>query len=726
MAVLPFIAKLIMSCGLLYGYYHLFLRNKRFHHYNRFYLLAVALFSLIIPFINIPVNLFWGNQQHSTLIKTLKVINANGWEEPVTIYARQNQWSRWLNMQNGLYFIYIAGALTGFIILFRSVAWIKHLKRKYPYEIIDQLKIYSTTEPGTPFSFFKSIFWDNKISLEDNRGQQIFRHEMFHVKEKHSTDVLLMEILCCIGWFNPFFHLIKKEIKAIHEFLADEYAISANNRYEYAELLVSHAITQKTLTVANPFFHNQIKRRITMITQSNLIRRSGYISRIMALPLLFLLVSAFAVKLTGKSSGNSITRYASRKMTVVIDAGHGGKFAGANNGEKLNEKDITLSIAQKIKELSAGYNVNIILTRNSDQLVGNAANLREDLDNRIEIANNAKSDLFVSIHVNAFIKENASLSGFDAYVSGKKETEKARQLASAILTSLKNVYAINEVIQQREVGVQVLDKTNCPSVIIECGYITNAKDVAFITDAANQEKVARKILEGIVQYQQSNSKDFTFNTASQLNQNRMLTSAELEKLLVEKKVNRFEAIIKNDIVVLKYGKDNGDSIFISKQEFESYSGKLKSDPVNSGNKIFKRVVTSPEIVDNNSYENTINENLFASRSDRLLVQDTFTKVETEAQYPGGTTAWRAYLFKTLKYPQEAQDKEVKGTVIVQFIVDEQGKISNVKAISGPALLRAESIRMIKESGTWIAAMNNGKKVKAYKRQPITYQLEVQN
>ena len=91
MATLSFIAKLVISSGLLYGYYHLFLRNKRFHRYNRFYLLAIPLISLVIPFIHIPVNLFGGNGQHSTIIQTLKVINA-GWEEPVIIYASQSNW----------------------------------------------------------------------------------------------------------------------------------------------------------------------------------------------------------------------------------------------------------------------------------------------------------------------------------------------------------------------------------------------------------------------------------------------------------------------------------------------------------------------------------------------------------------------------------------------------------------------------------------------------------
>ena len=103
----------------------------------------------------------------------------------------------------------------------------------------------------------------------------------------------------------------------------------------------------------------------------------------------------------------------------------------------------------------------------------------------------------------------------------------------------------------------------------------------------------------------------------------------------------------------------------------------------------------------------------------------FTKVENEAEYPGGQQGWRNYLFKTLRYPQVAIDKEIQGTVVVQFIVDTNGNISDIKALGGPKQLQAESIRVIKESGNWISAVQNGKKVKSYKKQPITYKMEIQ-
>jgi len=97
-------------------------------------------------------------------------------------------------------------------------------------------------------------------------------------------------------------------------------------------------------------------------------------------------------------------------------------------------------------------------------------------------------------------------------------------------------------------------------------------------------------------------------------------------------------------------------------------------------------------------------------------------VEIESEFPGGVAAWSRFLHKNLNYPQDAINNEIEGQVMVQFIVDEQGNVSNVQAISGPDKggLREEAVRVIKKSGSWTAAIQNGRKVKSYKRQPITF------
>jgi len=103
----------------------------------------------------------------------------------------------------------------------------------------------------------------------------------------------------------------------------------------------------------------------------------------------------------------------------------------------------------------------------------------------------------------------------------------------------------------------------------------------------------------------------------------------------------------------------------------------------------------------------------------------YRTVEIESLYPGGTPAWQRLMHKNFHVPDEAIDNNISGTVIVQFIVDKEGNVSDVQAISGPELLQKEAVRVIKLSGKWIPAIQNGRKVNSYKRQPITVQLENQ-
>jgi len=100
-------------------------------------------------------------------------------------------------------------------------------------------------------------------------------------------------------------------------------------------------------------------------------------------------------------------------------------------------------------------------------------------------------------------------------------------------------------------------------------------------------------------------------------------------------------------------------------------------------------------------------------------------VEIESKYPGGIPAWSAFLYRKLVYPQQAIDDGKQGTVIVRFIVDKEGNVSDVEALSGPEELRASAVSVIKKSGRWEPAIQNGRKVKSYKSQPITFKLNDQ-
>ena len=225
-----------------------------------------------------------------------------------------------------------------------------------PVEQFDRIQFVNTSEPGTPFSFFCWLFWNKKIELQSEKGEQIFRHELFHIKQKHSWDIMYLELLTVLLWINPFFHLIKKEVKAIHEFLADQFAVKENQQWEYAELLLMQVLNTKQQLV-NPFFHNQIKRRIAMITTSKKPSHQ-YLRKMMVLPVAAIVIGLFAFSYQSKK--DSKLSATDKSFTVVIDAGHGGTDARAVAADGITEKDIVLAIAQKIKSLNEDANINIL------------------------------------------------------------------------------------------------------------------------------------------------------------------------------------------------------------------------------------------------------------------------------------------------------------------------------------------------------------------------------
>jgi periplasmic protein TonB len=128
-------------------------------------------------------------------------------------------------------------------------------------------------------------------------------------------------------------------------------------------------------------------------------------------------------------------------------------------------------------------------------------------------------------------------------------------------------------------------------------------------------------------------------------------------------------------------------------------------------------ITAPPVSDN--------KGVVEAPKDNTDYDKTFTKVEIESDYPGGTAAWIRYLTKNLHYPDEAANAEIQGAVVVQFIVDKEGNVSEVEAVSGPNELRDEAVRVVKKSGKWTPAVQNGRHVKSYKKQPIVFRLEAQ-
>lgn len=323
--VLFYLLQVVLATGILYGYYHLALRNKKFHQYNRIYLLAAVFIGMVIPLFSIPVRFSQENNVFPVL-QTLSVITGTDTGTslllPEDTLIKANLFT-WENFVYGIYFLIV------FIITLRivfSLNKIRSIIKNNTVEKLDKVLFVRTNEPGTPFSFFRWLFWNNKIDLQSAEGKQIFRHEIFHIRQKHSIDIVFMEILSAVFWVNPFFYLVKKELKAIHEFLADRFAINKTDPHSYAELLLMQALDTKYQLI-NPFFHNQIKRRIAMITSNKSTGRQ-YLQKVAVLPLAALLIAVFAFSYqtgskpnpgtSGINVADTIPKPHSKKQTLYL------------------------------------------------------------------------------------------------------------------------------------------------------------------------------------------------------------------------------------------------------------------------------------------------------------------------------------------------------------------------------------------------------------------------
>jgi TonB family protein len=229
---------------LFYGFYVLLLRKETFFQLNRVYLVSAAILSFMIPVIqaNWVQNLFITQQVKYTI-----------YNSPVMVSHFKPIEESPVSIGEILFIAYLAG------IIFLSVRLV--------WQLIKLKKVISQPEPAVSYSFFKTI----KLNTDGEEHQAIATHEDVHARQWHSADVLLIELVMIINWFNPVVYFYRMAIKHIHEFIADRQAIKAGtNKADYAMLLLSQTFHTPTHDLVNPFFNKgMLKARIMMLQKNN-------------------------------------------------------------------------------------------------------------------------------------------------------------------------------------------------------------------------------------------------------------------------------------------------------------------------------------------------------------------------------------------------------------------------------------------------------------------------
>ena len=282
--VISYILKTILISGIFLAYYWIALRDKKFHYYNRFYLLTASIMSLVIPLLKFD----WFIVEKPVIYSSNEIVH---FILPLSNVNKSIQFD-WVD-----YSLVIAGmvAITLFSILLLNVIKIQLLKRKSDVTQMDGFDFINTNDDNAPFSFLNNLFWKQSISLKDEGGQQIFKHEITHIQQKHTWDRIYCQIVASIFWMNPFNWIIQKELVTIHEFIADESAVGDSNVEAFAKMLLQTHYGNHFLNPTHQFFYSSIKRRLFMLNQNKKTKFS-HLRRLFVLPITICVVLSFSIK----------------------------------------------------------------------------------------------------------------------------------------------------------------------------------------------------------------------------------------------------------------------------------------------------------------------------------------------------------------------------------------------------------------------------------------------
>ncbi len=278
--------------ALFYLIYHLALRKETFFMVNRWYLLTTLFLGLIIPFAGQYI------QSAMTLVplQTAAVVYEVS-QAPLMVQqnfqSTEVETSAWIIALSGLYFL---GIFMGLVKLAKGLFRIHRLYQGGSQYNRIGYKVIETTEPHLPFSFLKWVFISKLVPLPE-RFEKVLEHEKLHVKQWHTIDVLFLQLIHIVFWFNPILILYKKALQRTHEYLADRTVLKTTNKQEYGLLLLGQRTTGLELALTHQFFNTQIKNRIQMMYQKQ-SKQSARWKYSIALPGLLLAVILFSNAMT--------------------------------------------------------------------------------------------------------------------------------------------------------------------------------------------------------------------------------------------------------------------------------------------------------------------------------------------------------------------------------------------------------------------------------------------
>ncbi len=672
-----YVIKAAITLALLYSCFFIFLSKETFHRFNRCMLVGIMLVSLVMP-------MFHFTTSHPTTLNEEVYIVQNYIEHdttPIIVTAQQAQGITWIQ---ALTWIYMAGVVLMLILtLVQAISLCRFMCSGVRHTDTKGNTVILHNNDVPPFSIFRYIVMSVK-DYESSR-QYILTHEQEHIRLGHTYDLLLLQGMKTLMWFNPFIWFLSRDLKAVHEYEADQAVINQGiDAKSYQQLLVMKVVGNRLQPFTNNLNHGSLKKRIVMMYQKP-SNRWLMLKALCAIPVAALTINTFATPIETDPVEDMV------------------KTLETTNVPTINE----------VKE-------NVLTTVESVDETPFAIHPVADQYGRIT----------------GFTHEGKPADGYFectaeyVFINGRQATEAELRnyktlLANSTFEMVKTENGTAKYNYKDKHGIIVIHTQeasaapddNNPLVIVNGVEINLPADLKTLND----ETIAKAL----------NIKEDDVESIT------VLKDAAATAIYGERG--------KNGVIEIKV-----KSAFLNKlpgiQQNEDGSYSI------NGRKVQKILVNGKEyfkVLSDGQEKLAIEDAEIPTIQNAIHDDPIFEVVEEPAQYPGGQGALMQYLAQNIRYPKISAENGVQGRVVVQFVIEKDGSLSNFKIVKDAkpvsdgitvnaqgttaegndipkeayGALNIEALRVLRGMPNWTPAKQRGQVVRMRYTLPVTFRLQ---
>ena len=593
-----YILKSAITLALLYSCFFVFLSKETFHRFNRCMLMGIMLVSLVMP-------LFHFTTEHPTALNE-EVYEVQSYIEqdaaPIIVTAQHSEGITWIQAITWLYLIGVA--IMFVLTLVQAISLIRFMHKGVRHTDSQGNTVILHNNDVPPFSIFRCIVMSVK-DYESSR-QYILTHEQEHIRLGHTYDLLLLQCVKTLQWFNPFIWFLNRDLKAVHEYEADQAVINQGiDAKSYQQLLVIKVVGNRLQPFTNNLNHGSLKKRIVMMYQKP-SNRWLMLKALCAIPVAALTINTFATPIETDPVEDMVKTLETTNVPTINEVTE-------NVLAAVESVDTTPFAIHPVKDQ---YGRIVGFSHEGKPSAG-------DFECTAEY-----------VFINGRQATEAELRNYKTLLAGST-FELLKTANGTAKYDYKDKHGIIVIHTQEASTAQDDDE---PLIVI------NGKIV----------KIDLSALGG--------KKEINLNEALPKLLN--LKEDDIESITVLKD-GAATAIYgdkgKNGVIEIKLKEVKEPASFDELMEKLPGAEKHEDGSITINGKLVKKILLEGQEVYNNDDE-------------------VFDVVEGPAQYPGGQGALMQFLARNLRYPQEAHKNDLQTRIILQFIVEKDGSLSNFKVV----------------------------------------------